>query len=70
MRKTKTMKTKIKKYTIEMTETDKGYSMNRTCEGFTSMELMGVLEFVQFEIIEQMRGLIKPTIVKRKVIEL
>ena len=62
------MKAKVKKYSIEMTETNQGYSMNRTCEGFTALELMGLLEFVQMEIIEQMKGLIKPTIIKRNVI--
>lgn len=62
------MKTKVNKYIIEMIETDAGYSMNRTCEGFTALELMGVLEFVQLEIIEQMKGKIKPTEITRTVI--
>jgi hypothetical protein len=63
------MKPKTMKYIIEMTETDKGYTMNRQCEGFTALELMGVLEFAQHEIIKQMKGLIKPTIIKRNVIQ-
>lgn len=62
-------KAKVKKYSVEMIETDKGYSMNRTCEGFTALELMGMLEFVQMEIIEQMKGIIKPTEVKRTYIK-
>jgi hypothetical protein len=62
------MKTEVKKYSIEIIESDKGYSMNRTVEGFTALELMGVLEFIQLEIIEQMKGAIKPTEINRTVI--
>lgn len=62
------MKPKIKKYSIEIIESDKGYSMNRTMSGFTALELMGVLEFIQLEIIEQMKGQIKPTEIKRTII--
>lgn len=62
------MKPKIKKYLIEIIESDKGYSMDRTMEGFTALELLGVLEFIQLEIIEQMKGQIKPTEIKRTII--
>lgn len=62
------MKPKTKKYSIEIIETDKGYSMNRTAEGFTALELMGVLAFVQSEIIEQMKGNIKPDVITRTII--
>lgn len=58
---------KVKKWSIEVIETDEGYEMNRECAGFTALELMGVLEYVQIEIMEQMRGNIKPTIIKRTV---
>jgi len=58
---------KVKKWSIEVIETDEGYEMNREGEGFTALELMGILEFVQIEIMEQMRGNIKPTIIKRTV---
>ena len=58
---------KVKKWSIEVIETDEGYEMNRKGEGFTALELMGVLEYVQIEIMEQMRGNIKPTIIKRTV---
>lgn len=61
-------KATTKKYSVEMIETDGHLKMNRTCEGFTALELMGVLEFVQLEIIEQMKGQIKPDEIKRTVI--
>jgi hypothetical protein len=62
------MKPKIKKYSIEIIESDKGYSMNRIGEGFTALELMGVLAFIQAEIMEQMKGNIKPDVIKRTII--
>jgi hypothetical protein len=63
------MKAEVKKYSIEVIENDKGYSMNRECTGFTALELLGVLEFVQFEILEQMRGNIKPTSITRTIVK-
>jgi ArsR family metal-binding transcriptional regulator len=60
-----------KVYTIEIIEyVDGSATMNRINDGFKAVELMGQLEVVQFEILEQMKGLIKPpTKVNRKVIK-
>ncbi len=62
---------KKKVYTIEIIEyVDGSATMNRINDGFTAVELMGQLEIIQFEILEQMKGLIKtPTKVNRKVIK-
>jgi hypothetical protein len=66
--KLKEMKTKVKKYQIILTESDKGYSIDRINDGFNVFELMGLLEHTQIEIMQQMAGKIKPTRVKRTVI--
>jgi hypothetical protein len=65
----KVLKRKI--YTLEVIEYADGSStMNRTNDGFHGVELMGQLEIIQFEILQQMKGLIKPpTKVNRKVIK-
>jgi len=62
---------KKKVYTIEIIEyVDGSATMNRINDGFTAVELMGQLEIIQFEILEQMKGLIKPpSKVNRKVIK-
>lgn len=62
------MEPKVKKYQIVVTKTDDGYSINRTCDGFSAIELLGVLEHAQLEIMEQMAGRIKPNKVKRTII--
>jgi hypothetical protein len=59
-----------KKWTIEViTYTDLTSSMNRTNEGFTLPDLLGICEFCRLEIIEQMMGRIKPTEIKRNVVK-
>jgi hypothetical protein len=69
MAKKEVLKRKI--YTLEVIEYADGSStMNRTNDGFTGVELMGRLEIIQFEILEQLKGLIKPpTKVNRKVVK-
>ncbi len=66
------MKKKIvkkKTYNIEIVEYSDGkMSMKRTCYGFNPFELLGLLEFIQDEINEQIKGKIKPDIIERKVI--
>lgn len=63
------MKTKKKSYTINMIEENGKTSMNRICDGFNALELLGILELAREEIIKQMRCEIKPDIIKRTFIE-
>lgn len=66
------MKKKIIKkqvYTIEVeTYSDGTSNMKRTCDGFYFYELLGILDFTRDEILQQIKGKIKPDIVERKVI--
>ena len=57
------------KYTVEhITYNDGTTAMSRTNDGFTAFELIGILEYSKDEIINQIKGNIKPETVKRKVI--
>jgi hypothetical protein len=58
-----------KTYTIVIEDTDKGTQMTRTNDGFSPVELLGILEMVKDEVLDQIRGQIKPDIIKREVIE-
>jgi hypothetical protein len=62
---------KIKKYTIEVTEGDNGKNhLRRTNDGFTAIELLGILWEAQHDIINQIRGKKqKFTTIKRQVVE-
>ena len=56
-------------YTIECMEYSDGTNaMKRVCDGFNSIELLGLLDYIREEILKQMKGKIKPDIVERKVI--
>ena len=58
-----------KTYSITIEENEAGgYDMHRICDGFTALELLGILEFVQQEIIEQMNRNLKPDMIKREVV--
>ena len=60
----------MKKFEIIHEDTeDNMFRETRNNDGFTAYELLGILERVQMDIIAQMRGIIKPDIVKRNVIE-
>ncbi len=59
----------MKRYTIEISQTDKGLMFNRTNEGFNAYELIGLLSFIQSEINDQLKGTLKPELVTRKVIK-
>jgi hypothetical protein len=41
--------------------------LKRTNDGFNSFELMGLLELSKDDIINQIKGNVKPDIIKRKV---
>ena len=43
--------------------------MHRECKGFSARELLGLLEYVQLDILKQMAGEVRPDIVKRVVVE-
>ena len=58
-----------KTYTITVEEDGDKCRMHRTCDGFSPIELLGILEYVQMEIKQQMGGELKPDIVKREVVE-
>ncbi len=60
---------KVKKWTVSLTEfTDGTSKMERTNDGFTPLELMGLSDFIKLEVRNQMLGIIKPDIIERKVI--
>ena len=58
----------VGRYTITIEETpDDKILVSRVCEKLEAMELLGHLLFAQDEIMKQIRGEIKPDIVKRIV---
>ena len=60
----------MKKYIITLKEEDNGTTtLHRTNDGFNPLELLGLMELIQSEAIEQMAGKIKPDVIKRQVIE-
>lgn len=61
----KTQKWEIIVHTME----DGTTQMHRTSEGFTAVELLGICNLSNLEIIEQMRGKILPDITTRTVIK-
>lgn len=66
---------KSRTYTITMsdyvdTEGTKKQRLLRVCDGFTALELLGVVEFCRSEIVEQIKGTIKPDIIKREAHEI
>ncbi len=58
-----------KTYTITVENKDGKYHMHRICDGFSPIELLGILAFAQKEILQQMSGEIKPDIIKRDVVQ-
>lgn len=59
-----------RKWIVEhITYSDGTTAISRTNDGFNSFELMGVLELSKDDIINQIKGIVKPEIIKMKVIE-
>lgn len=58
-----------KKYTITLTIDKKVSNLKRVNDGFTHLELLGLLSLTTQEIIEQMKGNIKPDLVERKAVK-
>ena len=64
----------IKSYTIEWIEfnDESGQTkslLRRTCRGFTSYELLGIVIMLREEISDQIKGKIKPDVIERRVIQ-
>ena len=60
---------KVRKYSIIITHYSDGTcNMNREVENFSALELLGVLEKTQLDIMEQIGVKIKPDITTRKAI--
>ena len=68
----KTKKRKIiekKTYKVEHIFYSDGSSiLNRTCDGFNPLEILGLASMITTEVSEQIKGHIKPDIINRKVI--
>lgn len=65
----KNKKPVTKKWAVELTDNGDFVTLNRTNEGFTAYELLGILTQAKEDILKQMAGEIKPDIINRKVIE-
>ncbi len=52
----------------QITYTDGTRKMERTNEGFTPLELLGMSDFISWEVREQILGRIVPDTVKREVV--
>jgi len=60
----------MKKYLVVMDKDEQGRNvLRRTNDGFSPIELLGLCSLLQFEIVEQMRGAMRPDEVKREVVE-
>jgi len=56
-------------YTIEVTDNgDSGCTISRTNDGFNYMELLGILEHTQLDLIHRLQNDINPDKIKTKVI--
>ena len=59
----------IKKYVLEVNIKGGILEIATDCEGFAPLELLGLLAWKQQDIIDQMKGNVKPDIVKRGFVE-
>ena len=57
-----------KTYTITLEDDGEKATLNRINDGFSPIELLGLLEHIQLDIKAQMAGEFKPDIVKREVV--
>lgn len=60
-----------KKYTIEITETKEGTELSRVNDGFNIYELLGLLEIIRGDLLDQFKNGAedKIDVVKRQVVE-
>lgn len=61
------MTTEIKTYTIQLEISDK-VKLIRKNNGFSPYELLGLLEQIQLDILQQLSGDVKPDIIQRNII--
>ena len=60
----------MKKYTLTLTQNDKGaLNVETTNDGFNPLELLGLLSWKHNDVQEQLKGHIVPDTVSRTVIE-
>jgi hypothetical protein len=60
---------RVCRYTIEnIVYSDGTASMRRKNEGFSGIELLGILEMTQLEIIQEIAGKLKPDVITREVV--
>ena len=57
------------KYTIKVQDVEGKLMVIRTCQGISSFELLGHLAMAQKEIMEQIQGILKPDIIKRRIVK-
>jgi len=65
----KLAKKNLKRYTIETYEQNGENIMAKCNDGFNAMELLGIMEVSKEDIINQIKGFVKPDIIKRTVIK-
>ena len=59
---------KEKHYEISMGETEKGFYVKGRNDGFSAIEILGFLDWKRQDILDQLAGKIKPTIVAIKYV--
>lgn len=61
---------RIRTYTLSVKQDSKGLlGISKRCDGFTPIELLGLLSWAYADILEQMNGHVQPDIVKREFVE-
>ena len=60
---------RIQKYTVTIETFEDKFTMNRINDGFNPMELLGIAELISKEVREQMKGEIRPDVIKREVVQ-
>ena len=56
---------KDKKYTLEIIHTEKGFSMERVNSGFNVYEMIGFVELIKNELIQQAESMFNNSDIKR-----
>lgn len=59
----------MKSYTITFDQSGEKDILRRVNDGFSPVELLGLLELTQIEIQQQMSGIIQPEVTERIVVE-
>ena len=59
----------MKKYVLEITQDETGLHMSSECHGFFGHELVGLLDWKKDDILRQLRGEIRPDVIRRNVVK-